>query len=48
MALKIMMMVNGQVKIAIDDNDEKIDKYITKHFDFRLDGNINGRKILAK
>jgi len=24
------------------DNDEQDDKYITKHFDFRLDGNING------
>jgi len=24
------------------DNDDKQDKYITKHFDFRLDGNING------
>jgi len=25
-----------------DDNDDEDDKYITKHFDFRLDGNING------
>jgi len=25
-----------------DDNDDENDKYITKHFDFRLDGNING------
>jgi hypothetical protein len=25
-----------------DDNDDQDDKYITKHFDFRLDGNING------
>jgi len=25
-----------------DDNDSQDDKYITKHFDFRLDGNING------
>jgi len=24
------------------DNDDETDKYITKHFDFRLDGNING------
>jgi len=24
------------------DNDDEQDKYITKHFDFRLDGNING------
>ena len=24
------------------DNDDDTDKYITKHFDFRLDGNING------
>jgi len=24
------------------DNDDEEDKYITKHFDFRLDGNING------
>jgi len=24
------------------DNDDENDKYITKHFDFRLDGNING------
>jgi len=24
------------------DNDDDEDKYITKHFDFRLDGNING------
>jgi len=24
------------------DNDNEEDKYITKHFDFRLDGNING------
>jgi hypothetical protein len=26
-----------------EDNDEE-DKYITKHFDFRLDGNINGQE----
>jgi len=26
------------------DNDDKEDKYITKHFDFRLDGNINGQE----
>ena len=25
-----------------DDNEDAEDKYITKHFDFRLDGNING------
>jgi len=25
-----------------DDNDDEDDRYITKHFDFRLDGNING------
>jgi len=25
-----------------DDNDDEDDKYVTKHFDFRLDGNING------
>ena len=25
-----------------DNNDDENDKYITKHFDFRLDGNING------
>jgi hypothetical protein len=25
-----------------DDNADENDKYITKHFDFRLDGNING------
>jgi len=24
------------------DNEDETDKYITKHFDFRLDGNING------
>jgi hypothetical protein len=24
------------------DNDDETDKYVTKHFDFRLDGNING------
>ena len=24
-----------------DDNDDEDDKYITKHLDFRLDGNIN-------
>ena len=24
------------------DHDDQDDKYITKHFDFRLDGNING------
>ena len=24
------------------DNEDEEDKYITKHFDFRLDGNING------
>ena len=24
------------------EHDEQDDKYITKHFDFRLDGNING------
>jgi len=27
-----------------DDHDEQDDKYITKHFDFRLDGNINGEE----
>jgi len=27
-----------------DDNDNQDDKYITKHFDFRLDGNINGNE----
>jgi len=27
-----------------DDNDSQDDKYITKHFDFRLDGNINGEE----
>ena len=27
-----------------DDNDSDGDKYITKHFDFRLDGNINGNE----
>jgi len=27
-----------------DRHDEQDDKYITKHFDFRLDGNINGRE----
>jgi len=26
------------------DNDDEEDKYITKHFDFRLDGNINGNE----
>ena len=26
------------------DNDDENDKYITKHFDFRLDGNINGQE----
>jgi len=26
------------------DNDNDDDKYVTKHFDFRLDGNINGRE----
>ena len=26
------------------DNDDETDKYITKHFDFRLDGNINGNE----
>ena len=26
------------------EHDEKDDKYITKHFDFRLDGNINGQE----
>jgi len=26
------------------DNNDDDDKYITKHFDFRLDGNINGRE----
>jgi len=26
------------------DNDDQEDKYITKHFDFRLDGNINGNE----
>ena len=25
-----------------DNNDDEDDKYITKHFDFRLNGNING------
>ena len=27
-----------------NDNDDEEDKYITKHFDFRLDGNINGQE----
>ena len=27
-----------------NDNDDEQDKYITKHFDFRLDGNINGNE----
>jgi len=27
-----------------DDNDDEDDKYVTKHFDFRLDGNINGNE----
>ena len=27
------------------DNDDETDKYITKHFDFRLDGNINGDEM---
>ena len=27
-----------------DNNDDQDDKYITKHFDFRLDGNINGNE----
>jgi len=27
-----------------DRHDEQDDKYITKHFDFRLDGNINGQE----
>jgi len=26
------------------DNNNEDDKYVTKHFDFRLDGNINGRE----
>jgi len=26
------------------DNDDETDKYITKHFDFRFDGNINGQE----
>jgi len=26
------------------DNEDEEDKYITKHFDFRLDGNINGNE----
>ena len=26
------------------NNDDETDKYITKHFDFRLDGNINGNE----
>jgi len=26
------------------DNEDEEDKYITKHFDFRLDGNINGQE----
>ncbi len=26
------------------DHDEQDDKYVTKHFDFRLDGNINGNE----
>jgi len=26
------------------DNDNEDDKYVTKHFDFRLDGNINGNE----
>jgi len=26
------------------DNEDEKDKYITKHFDFRLDGNINGNE----
>ena len=35
-------------EIVIVANDEQDDKYITKHFDFRLDGNINGKKIVGK
>ena len=27
-----------------DDSDDEDNKYITKHFDFRLDGNINGQE----
>ena len=26
-----------------NESDDETDKYITKHFDFRLDGNINGK-----
>jgi len=25
-----------------ENNEKKEDNYVTKHFDFRLDGNING------
>jgi len=27
-----------------EDDDDNKDAYITKHFDFRLDGNINGNE----
>ena len=27
-----------------NDQEDQEDKYITKHFDFRLDGNINGNE----
>jgi len=31
-----------------DQEDQEGDKYITKHFDFRLDGNINGQENASK
>ena len=43
---KIVSVVNKyevERKLSVDDHtDSQDDKYITKHFDFRLDGNING------
>ena len=30
------------------DNNDDDDKYVTKHFDFRLDGNINGSEMESK
>ena len=36
---KLMSMNKKNIVV---NHDEQDDKYITKHFDFRLDGNING------
>ena len=41
----ILVIIHKKMwKIKTEDEDDKKDAYITKHFDFRLDGNINGNE----